>query len=63
MIDNLDGYIIGVYRKGEYVEGKIIKCSCGRYYNIFWEDSDKQSFVGILEEWEIQKAIKEGLLF
>lgn len=63
MRDNLEGYIIGIYKKGEYVEGKIKKCACGRYYNIQWENSDGQSFIGRLEDWEIEKAIREGLLF
>ena len=63
MRNNLEGYIIGVYRRGEYVEGKIEKCNCGKYYNIQWENSDKQSFIGELKDWEIEKAIKEGKLF
>ena len=62
MFFKYEGYIIIVERQGEIVEAKL-KVSKFDHYIIEWTNQKEQSFMGSIEDWEIEKAIKEKKIF
>lgn len=57
-----EGQVINIERRGEFVDGVLEGSKFGSHYNAHWVNSDGQSFVGIVEEEELKKAIEKGHL-
>jgi hypothetical protein len=57
--NNLNGKIILLKRRGEEVEGKLLKSEYGSHYNAEWVNSDGQIFIGKVEDWELKNINNE----
>jgi hypothetical protein len=51
-----EGFIVKVTRRGEVVEGTLKGSNFGSHYNVDWTNSDGQSFIGSIEDWEMKEA-------
>lgn len=55
-IHKLEGLVIKITRRGEVVEGRLKGSDFGSHYNASWINSDGESFIGTVEDWEIEEA-------
>jgi len=52
----LEGFIVKITRRGETVEGTLKGSDFGSHYNVDWTNSDGQSYIGSIEDWEMKEA-------
>jgi len=57
-----EGCVIKIERRGEFVDGVLSGSNYGSHYNASWENADGQQFIGVVEDKELEEAIKKGHL-
>ena len=63
MFYEYEGYIIFLKRNKEIVEGKLRGNEVDCHYIVEWIDSEGQTYIGSIEDWEIKEAKQKGWLF
>jgi len=53
---DLEGFIVKVTRRGEVVEGTLKGSEYGSHHNVDWTNSARQSYIGSIEDWEMEEA-------